>query len=120
MKFGVQLGFTNNIWIGNINKKGNQFLNKEDKTLEVVNAVVELIKRNDKKNLTTELNDGKRRYILTLKEIEIKDIEKEKFVDKFTYTSCEDCVNKDEDVYLEVCGNCRHFYGCYFEKKEIL
>lgn len=51
---------------------------------------------------------------------ELEDIEKEKFVDKFTYTSCEDCVNKDKDVYLEVCGNCRHFYGCSFEKKEVL
>ncbi len=51
---------------------------------------------------------------------ELENIEKEKFVDKFTYTSCEDCVNKDEDVYLEVCGNCRHFYGCSFEKKEDL
>ena len=51
---------------------------------------------------------------------ELEYIEKEKFVDKFTYTSCEDCVNKDKDVYLEVCGNCRHFYGCSFEKKEAL
>lgn len=51
---------------------------------------------------------------------ELENIEKEKFVDKFTYTSCEDCVNKDKDVYLEVCGNCRHFYGCSFEKKEVL
>ena len=72
MKFGIQLGITNNIWVGNINKKGNQFLNKEDKTLEVINAVVELVKNNDANNMTTELNDGKKRYILTLKEIQIK------------------------------------------------
>ena len=32
------------------------------------------------------------------------------------YTSCENCVNKT-DVYLEVCGMCKHYYGDYFEKK---
>lgn len=67
------------------------------------------------KSFNSNLNQIKQAYDIT-----VEDIEKEKFVDKFTYTSCEDCVNKDKDVYLEVCGNCRHFYGCSFEKKEVL
>ena len=72
MKFGLNLGITNTIWVGNLNKKGDMFLNKEDKTLEAVNAVIELIKYNDSKNMTTEMRDDKKRYILSIKEVEIK------------------------------------------------
>jgi len=68
MKFGVNLGIAGKIWVGNLNKKGNLFLNKEDMTLEVINAVVELIKSNDEKNMTTELRDGKKRYLLSVQE----------------------------------------------------
>ena len=71
MKFGVQLGITNNIWVGNINKKGNMFLSKEDKTPEVLKSVIELIKENDKHNKTTELNDGKNRYLLSVEKVEV-------------------------------------------------
>lgn len=70
MKFGVQKGFSGNIWVGNLNKQGNQFLNKEDKTVEVLNAVIELIKENDSKNMTTELSNKDKRYILSLKVID--------------------------------------------------
>lgn len=73
MKFGVSLGISNIIWIGNINKSGNSFLNKEDKTVEVLDRVIQLIQSNDKLNKTTELIDGKKRYILSVKEIDIKE-----------------------------------------------
>lgn len=73
MKFGVSLGISNIIWIGNINKSGNAFLNKEDKTVEVMDRVIQLIQSNDKLNKTTELTDGKKRYILSVKEVDIKE-----------------------------------------------
>ena len=66
MKFGVQLGISNRILVGNINKKGNMFLNKEDKTVEVLNAVIELIKENNEDNNTTEIASDKERYLLSL------------------------------------------------------
>lgn len=72
MKFGIGLGISNKILVGNLNKKGDMFLNKEDKTLEAVNAVIELIKYNDSKNMTTEIRDSKKRYILSFQEIETK------------------------------------------------
>ena len=69
MKFGVSLGITGNIWVGNLNKKGNMFLNKEDKTLEVLQAVLSLIEENDKNNKTTELTSKDMRYIFEIKKI---------------------------------------------------
>lgn len=43
----------------------------------------------------------------------------EKRLEEFEFTSCEDCIHKTE-VYSLTCGECRHFYGCLFEKKEEL
>ena len=37
----------------------------------------------------------------------------------FTFTSCDDCKNKIDGIFQEICGNCKRFYGCYFEKKEM-
>jgi hypothetical protein len=71
MKFGVQLGIGNSILVGNINKKGTLFLQKEDKTVEVLQAVIDLIAENNKNNMTTELVSLDTRYILSL---ELKDI----------------------------------------------
>ena len=71
MKFGVSLGISNIIWIGNINKSGNAFLNKEDKTVEVLDRVIQLIQSNEKSNKTTELTDDK---TLTLQERRDKQI----------------------------------------------
>lgn len=75
MKFGVQKGISNNIWVGNLNKKGDQFLNKEDKTVEVLNAVIDLIRHNDRENMTTELLDSDNRYIFS---VEIKPLKENK------------------------------------------
>jgi len=69
MKFGIQLGIKNNIWIGNINKKGTMFLQKEDKTVAVLNEVIKMIRNNDEDGLTTELADDKYRYIISLKTV---------------------------------------------------
>lgn len=38
----------------------------------------------------------------------------------FTFTSCDDCKNKIDGTYQEICSNCKRFYGCYFEAKEKL
>lgn len=38
----------------------------------------------------------------------------------FTFTSCENCKNKIDGTYQEICSNCKRFYGCYFEAKEKL
>jgi hypothetical protein len=70
MKFGIQLGIGNKILVGNINKKGNMFLQKENKTIEVLQAVIDLIQSNKKNNMTTELVSSDTRYILSL---DIKD-----------------------------------------------
>lgn len=37
----------------------------------------------------------------------------------FTFTSCDDCKNKIDETYQEICSNCKRFYGCYFEAKEL-
>lgn len=37
----------------------------------------------------------------------------------FQFTSCDDCKNKIDGTYQEICSNCKRFYGCYFEKKEM-
>ena len=39
---------------------------------------------------------------------------------EFKFTSCDDCKNKIDGTYQEVCSNCKRFYGCYFEAKEKL
>ena len=69
MKFGIGLGIKNNIWVGNINKKRDIFLNKEDKTLEVLSVVMELVRANNKNNETTELQSDTERFILSLETI---------------------------------------------------
>lgn len=48
------------------------------------------------------------------------DFEKEKLTfGDYTFTSCDDCKNKIDGIFQEVCNNCKRFYGCYFEKKEM-
>ena len=42
----------------------------------------------------------------------------EKVLKEFTFTSCDDCKNKIDGTYQEICSNCKRFYGCYFEKKK--
>lgn len=43
----------------------------------------------------------------------------EKVLKEFTFTSCDDCKNKIDGTYQEICSNCKRFYGCYFEAKEV-
>ena len=43
----------------------------------------------------------------------------EKVLKEFTFTSCDDCKNKINGTYQEICSNCKRFYGCYFEAKEV-
>lgn len=48
------------------------------------------------------------------------DFEKEKLTfNNYTFTSCDDCKNKIDGIFQEVCSNCKRFYGCYFEAKEV-
>ena len=47
----------------------------------------------------------------------LKVIKENQFKEKFKFTSCDDCIHKTE-VYSLTCGECKHFYGCLFEKKE--
>lgn len=37
----------------------------------------------------------------------------------FIFTNCDDCKSKIDGIFQEICGNCKRFYGCYFEKKEM-
>ena len=32
---------------------------------------------------------------------------------------CDDCKNKIDGTYQEICSNCKRFYGCYFEAKKM-
>lgn len=43
----------------------------------------------------------------------------EKVLKDFTFTSCDDCKNKIDGTYQEICSNCKRFYGCYFEAKNL-
>ena len=43
----------------------------------------------------------------------------EKDLKEFQFTSCDDCKNKIDGTYQEVCSNCKRFYGCYFVAKEV-
>ena len=45
--------------------------------------------------------------------------EEEPISNNYTFTSCDDCKNKIDGIFQEVCNNCKRFYGCYFEKKEM-
>lgn len=44
----------------------------------------------------------------------------EKVLKEFKFTSCDNCKNKIDGTYQEICSNCKRFYGCYFEAKEKL
>lgn len=48
---------------------------------------------------------------------ELLELKKQNHLKKFEFTSCEDCIHKTE-VYALECGECRHFYGCLFEKRK--
>lgn len=43
----------------------------------------------------------------------------EKDLKEFQFTSCDDCKNKIDGIYQEICSNCKRFYGCYFEAKKM-
>ena len=43
----------------------------------------------------------------------------EKVLKEFQFTSCNDCRNKIDGTYQEICSNCKRFYGCYFEAKDL-
>ncbi len=43
----------------------------------------------------------------------------EKALKEFKFTSCDDCKFKIDGTYQEICSNCKRFYGCYFEKKDL-
>ena len=45
--------------------------------------------------------------------------EEEPILNNYTFTSCDDCKNKLDGIFQEVCSNCKRFYGCYFESKEM-
>jgi len=70
MKFGIsQSPLTNNIYVGRLNKKGNEYLEKEDMTLEALYAVIKHIEQNiehDGHNTVNITNDGVK-YELSLK-----------------------------------------------------
>ena len=38
---------------------------------------------------------------------------KKKFINKYKFTNCNECLNK----FTETCISCSHYYGCKFEKK---
>lgn len=40
------------------------------------------------------------------------------FIKKYKFTSCEDCIYKIDGVYMDVCGTCKHYYPCNFERKD--
>ena len=71
MKFGVaQSPLTNNIYVGRLNKKGNEYLEKQDMTMEVFMSVINHIKQNieDEGSNTINIssNNGTVKYSLTL------------------------------------------------------
>lgn len=37
----------------------------------------------------------------------------------FVFTNCNDCKHKINGFYQEECMNCKRYYACHFEKKEI-
>ncbi|RLA80367.1 MAG: hypothetical protein DRG78_11115 [Epsilonproteobacteria bacterium] len=69
MKFGImQSPLTNAIYVGRLNKKGNEFLEKHDMSLEAFMAVVNHIATNmeDEGNNTVNISSEKVVYSLTL------------------------------------------------------
>jgi len=69
MKFGIaQSPLTNNIYVGRLNKKETEWLEKEDMTLRVVSAVVDHIKQiqETEDNNTISISGGGKKYSLTL------------------------------------------------------
>lgn len=37
----------------------------------------------------------------------------------YMFTNCDECKHKINGFFQEVCSNCKRFYGCHFEKKEM-
>lgn len=75
MRFGIQRGVHSDLWVGNLNRNDDRFLNAEDKTRAILNAVIALIRHNNKKNRTTELDGNDNRYILS---VEIESLKENK------------------------------------------
>ena len=44
---------------------------------------------------------------------------KEEIANNYKFTSCDDCIHKVDGYYQFECGECKRFYSCLFEKKEI-
>jgi len=64
----AQSSLTNNIYVGRLNEKRTEWLDKEDATLETVSAVVNHILQNieDENNNTVNISRGDKIYSLTL------------------------------------------------------
>lgn len=35
----------------------------------------------------------------------------------YKFTNCNECINKVDNCFTEICFNCKRYYGCYFKKK---
>ena len=71
MEFGIsQSPLTNNIYVGRLNKKGNEYLEKQDMTMGVIMSVIAHIKQNiedeDANTINISSDGGTVKYSLTL------------------------------------------------------
>ena len=78
MKFGIsQSPLTNNIYVGRLNKKGNEYLEKKDMTMEAIMSAIRHIEQNIKTegnntvNITSTTDNV--RYELTLSIVDLKE-----------------------------------------------
>ena len=76
---------------------------------EIVESFFEMTLHKQKKGLINLVNE-----LLKCKTIN------DEIDNNFTFTSCDDCKNKIDGTYQEICSNCKRFYECYFEAKEKL
>ncbi len=43
---------------------------------------------------------------------------KNKKLEEFTFTSCNDCKHKIDGYFQEECISCKRYYACHFERKQ--
>jgi len=73
MRFGISNSpLSNRIFVGRINKKGTEYLEKQDMTFTAINAVIEHILSKNEDGEEVALSDDKKIYVISVKIEDIK------------------------------------------------
>lgn len=81
--------------------------------------ILEILKKWDNIEFGESLEQHSKKINKAIKELEsfliMKD-NKTTFKD-YTFTNCNDCINKVDNKFTSACFGCKRYYGCRFKKK---